>query len=81
MHEFAAFSIRKSVWARAYYEQQRARGKTHHCALRSLAFKWIRILFRCWQQRTPYNMQIYWQALVRRGSPLLRRLPAAVNPN
>ena len=81
LHEFAAFSIRKSVWARAYYEQQRARGKTHHCALRSLAFKWIRILFRCWQQRTPYNMQIYWQALVRRGSPLLRRLPAAVNPN
>ena len=80
-HEFAAFSIRKSVWARAYYEQQRARGKTHDCAVRSLAFKWIRILFRCWQQRTPYNEQIYLQALVRRGSPLLRRLPAAVNPN
>ena len=80
-HEFAAFSIRKSVWARAYYEQQRARGKTHHCAVRSLAFKWIRILFRCWQERTPYNEQIYLQALARRGSPLLRQLPAAVNPN
>ena len=49
--------------------------------LRSLAFKWIRILFRCWQERTPYNEQIYLQALARRGSPLLPQLPAAVNPN
>ena len=80
-HEFAAFSIRKSVWARAYYEQQRNRGKGHHATVRALAFKWIRILFRCWQERTPYNEQIYLQALARRGSPLLRQLPAAVNPN
>ena len=49
--------------------------------MRALAFKWIRILFRCWQERTPYNEQIYLQALARRGSPLLRQLPAAVNPN
>ncbi len=80
-HQFAAFSIRQSVWARAYYEQQRARGKRHHCAVRSLAFKWIRILFRCRQERTPYNEQIYLQALARRGSPLLPQLLAAVNPN
>ena len=33
-HEFAAFSTRQSIWARAYYEQQRARGKSHHCAVR-----------------------------------------------
>ncbi len=80
-HEFAAFSIRQSVWARAYYEQQRSRGKGHHAAVRARAFKGIRILFRCGQQRTPYNEQIYLQALARRGSPLLRQLPAAVNPN
>ncbi len=78
-HEFAAFSTRKSVWARAYYEQQRARGKSHHCAVRSLAFKWIRILFRCWQNRTPYNEARYLEALARRGSPLLAFLPAAVD--
>ena len=41
-HEFAAFSTRKSVWARAYYEQQRAKGKDHQAAVRALAFKWIR---------------------------------------
>jgi len=70
-HEFAAQSIPRSIWARAYYCQQLARGKHHHAAVRALAFKWIRILYRCWQNHTPYNEQQYLQALARRGSPLL----------
>jgi transposase len=78
-HEFAAFSTRKSVWARAYYEQQRAKGKTHHQAVRALAFKWIRILFRCWQDGTPYDEGRYLQALARRGSPLVAALPSAAD--
>ena len=78
-HEFAAFSTRQSIWARAYYEQQRARGKSHHCAVRSLAFKWIRILFRCWQDGTPYDEGRYLQALARRGSPLVACLPATAD--
>ena len=69
-HEFADQSIRFSVWARAYYDQQRARGNQHHAALRALAYKWIRILFRCWQTRTPYDEPTYLSALRRRGSPL-----------
>ena len=52
-HEFADQSIRFSRWARAYYDQQRARGNDHHAALRALAYKWIRILFRCWKERRP----------------------------
>lgn len=75
-HEFAAFSIHRSLWARAYYEQLRARGKSHHQAVRSLAFKWIRILFRCWQSRTPYDEARYLAALARRGSSLIAALPA-----
>ena len=54
-HEFADQSIRFSRWARVYYDQQRARGNTHHAALRALAYKWIRILFRCWKARKPYR--------------------------
>ena len=54
-HEFADQSIRFSRWARAYYDQQRARGNDHHAALRALAYKWIRILFRCWKERQPYD--------------------------
>lgn len=69
-HEFAAASTRQSLWARAYYEQQRQRGADHHAAVRSLAYKWIRILYRCWQDRTAYDEQAYLQSLQRRRSPL-----------
>ena len=73
-HEFAAFSTRKSIWARAYYEQQCEQGKSHHAAVRALAFKWIRILFRCWQNSKPYDEVRYLEALERRRSPLWARL-------
>jgi transposase len=71
-HEFADQSIRFSRWARAYYDQQRARGNDHHAALRAPAYKWIRILFRCWKDRRPYDEQSYIEALRRRGSPLVK---------
>lgn len=72
--EWAAQSIRQSFWARAFYEQQRAKGKSHQMALRALAFKWIRILHRCWQDGTPYNESTYLNSLKKRGSPLLTNL-------
>jgi hypothetical protein len=78
-HEFAAQSIPRSSWAKAYYLEQIGRGKHHHAAVRALAFKWIRILYRCWQDRTPYNEQQYIQALIRRGSPLAAYLPTTGN--
>lgn len=53
--EWAAESIRHSFWARVYYQQQRDKGKAHQAAVRALAFKWIRILYRCWQDRTLYE--------------------------
>jgi transposase len=71
---WAAESIRHSFWARAYYAQQRQKGTSHQAAVRALAFKWIRIVFRCWQRRTPYDESIYLNALKRRGSPLLQHL-------
>ncbi|MGH8195487.1 MAG: transposase [Woeseiaceae bacterium] len=75
--EWAAQSIRQSFWARAFYEQQRAKGKSHQMALRALAFKWIRIPHRCWQNRTPYNETTYLNSLKKRGSPLLANLAAS----
>jgi transposase len=71
-HEFADQSIRFSKWARAYDDQQRARGTDHHAALRALAYKWIRILFRCWKERRPYDEDTYIDALRRRASPLAK---------
>jgi transposase len=75
--EWAAESIRHSFWARAYYQQQRHKGTSHQAAVRALAFKWIRILFRCWQNRTPYDESVYLNALERRGSPLIHNLVRA----
>jgi transposase len=71
-HEFADQSIRFSRWARAYYDQQRARGNGHHAALRALAYKWLRILFRCWKERRAYDEDTYLDSLRRRGSPLAK---------
>ena len=71
-HEFAAQSIQGSFWARAYYYSQRAKGKDHHAAVRALAFKWIRIIWKCWQTRTPYNEVLYLETLRKKGSPLLK---------
>src|SRR3989442_7338910 len=75
--EWAAESTRHSFWAQVYYQQQRDKGKAHQAAVRALAFKWIRILFRCWQDHTPYDESVYLQALKRRRAPLLHNLPKA----
>jgi hypothetical protein len=44
----------------------------HQAALRSLAFKWIRILYRCWIDWTPYDESRYLSALRKRQAPLLK---------
>lgn len=78
--EFAHHSIQQCRWARAFYHQQRQRGKSHHAAVRSLAFKWIRILWRCWHDRIPYDDARYERALATRGSPLATHLRPALAP-
>jgi transposase len=72
--EWATASTQHSFWARTDYQQQRDKGASHQAAVRALAFKWIRILFRCWQNRTPYDESVYLNALQRRGSPLMHNL-------
>ena len=72
--EWAAESIQHSFWARVYYQQQRDKGQAHQAAVRALAFTWLRILSRCWQDRTPYDESTYLHALNRRGSSLIQNL-------
>jgi transposase len=71
--EWAAQTINKSFWAGQYYRQQRAKGSTYQAAVRALAFKWIRILYRCWQTGKPYDESTYLKALEQRGSSLLKQ--------
>jgi len=77
--EWAGSTIPRSFWASAYYQRQRDKGSAHQAALRALAYKWIRIVYRCWQTRTPYDESVYLNALKRRGSPLIANLATAQN--
>ena len=70
-HEFAKESILESRWSAAYYLQQRTKGSSHHTAVRALAFKWQRIIWRCWQDRHPYDEAIYETSLKKHGSPIV----------
>jgi len=72
--EWANQSRHHCAWAQAYYQMQRSKGKSHPAAMRSLAFKWIRILFRCWQNREAYDEAKYLESLKRKGSPIAKRL-------
>jgi transposase len=69
-HEFAQQSVQHSSWANQFYRRQRERGKSHHSAIRALAFKWIRIIFACWKANKPYDESFYVQALAKRNSSL-----------
>jgi transposase len=43
-------------WARNVYTRARARGADHPHAIRILGRAWSRILWRCWHDRIPYNL-------------------------
>ena len=67
-HEFARLSLPECQWARNYVEYYTKKGKKFHTIIRALAYKWVRILFKCWQSRTPYNETVYMETLKKRGS-------------
>lgn len=69
--EWAGQTVVWSAWAKRYYERMKAKGKKHHVILRALAFKWVRILWKCWQTNTPYDEATYLKALEKKKSPNL----------
>jgi transposase len=42
-------------WANNVYSRARARGQDHPHACRTLGRAWMLVLWRCWQNQTPYN--------------------------
>ena len=70
-HEWAGLSRFHSPWAQAFYRMKAAQGTGHHAIVRALAYKWIRILWRCWQNHTPYQEGRYLAALRKAGSPII----------
>ena len=69
--EYSDQSIRKCAWAKAFYKNQRSKGKGHWAAVRALAYKWIRIIFACWKNRVLYDDAKYVESLRRSRSPLI----------
>ena len=53
--DFAGDSWRANPWAETRYRQLRDAGKTHPHAERILARSWAHIIWRCWQDHTPYD--------------------------
>lgn len=74
-HEFAQASVRYSCWANAYVAMRKAAGHRYQEIIRSLAFKWQRILTRCWKNRQPYDEFRYIERLRESGSKLIAYLP------
>jgi transposase len=63
--QVAFLSLGSSAWARAYYDQQRARGHSHHQALRALGAKWLKIIFVLWERQVPYDEQYHLATMTR----------------
>jgi transposase len=53
-------ALTASPGARAYYDQQKARGISHHAALRQLANRLVGILHGCLKNRTLYDEDTAW---------------------
>jgi transposase len=74
LHLFAFLTLERSTWARAFYDRARRAGQSHGLALRNLARKWLKILYRMWQERRPYDEGRYLASLIRRRSPLVQEI-------
>lgn len=74
VHLWADCSRRKSAWAQAYYGRKREQGMSHAAALRCLGKRWLRILWRLWQDHQSYDFNVHERSLKDHGSwvsPLL----------
>jgi hypothetical protein len=77
-HEYAGQSINGSGWAKAYYDIQISRGKSKQTARRALAYKWQRIMHKCWASGTPYSEDRYVERLRATGSPIIAMLDKSI---
>jgi transposase len=75
VHLWSDCSRKVCAWAQAYYLAQREKGKSHACALRCLGQRWLKILWKMWQTRQPYDEARHALNQQRHGSWLLQLQP------
>jgi transposase len=59
VHLWANCFRRSSAWGQTYYEQKRAQGMSHACALRCLGQRLLKILFKMISTKTPYDAELH----------------------
>ena len=79
VHLWADCSRKKSSWAQAYYARKREAGMSHAAALRCLGKRWLKILWRMWQDHQNYNQTVHEQSLRDHGSWVVDRMIAKAN--
>ena len=72
VHLWANASRYTCLWAQTYYQAHRAKGKSHACALRCLAQRWLKILWKMWQTKTPYDADLHARNQQKHGSWVLK---------
>ncbi|HEY2089973.1 MAG TPA: IS110 family transposase [Mycobacterium sp.] len=75
VHLWADRSRVKCPWAEAYYRRKRQQGVGHADALRRLAMRWLKILWKMWTDRTPYDAERHLRDQVKHGSWVIALLP------
>lgn len=55
LQQFARGSVKKSQWARKYYEIKKNQGKGSNHACRCLANLWVKVTFTMWKHKTIYD--------------------------
>ena len=61
VQQWARHSLRKSVWANAYWQQVRPRCQSDSHALRCLANRWLAVAWKLWQTGQPYDQTYHLQ--------------------
>jgi transposase len=75
VHQWADHSRKKCAWAKAYYDQHRRDGDSHACALRCLGQRWLKILWKMWQDHTRYDETLHTRNQLKHGSWVLALQP------
>jgi len=68
LHLWANLSREKSTWAQVYYQHKRDQGKRHATALRCLAQRWLKILWKMWQTHSRYDEALHTRNQTLHGS-------------
>lgn len=64
---FAYQSTRFCPWAAAFYHKAHKNKMRHHLILRNLAAKWLKIIYRMWVDRRPYDDSVIVRSLAIHG--------------